>query len=156
MFDIGGWEFLLIVVLAIVIIGPKELPGMLRTLSYWIGRARALANEFRAGLDAMVEETGVRDVQQSIRDEVTSAVGDDPAGVNTIRKDIERALDPEHGAGGYDYREEHEDDWASDDAIDGIAEADVDPDALEDAADIADREAEEVEGPDADPAKRRD
>ena len=52
MFDIGGWEFLIVIVIAIIVIGPKDLPGAIRTVTGWIRRARELAREFQSGIKA--------------------------------------------------------------------------------------------------------
>ena len=56
MFDIGGWEFLLIAILGIIIIGPKELPGAIRTVSIFVRRARELARDFQSGLEDVARE----------------------------------------------------------------------------------------------------
>lgn len=47
MFDIGFWEMVMIAVVALVVVGPKELPGMMRTVSGWIRHARRVAGEFK-------------------------------------------------------------------------------------------------------------
>lgn len=47
MFDIGFWEMVLIAVVALVVVGPKELPVVIRTVGAWVGRARAVAGEFK-------------------------------------------------------------------------------------------------------------
>ena len=88
MFDIGGWEFLVIAVLAIVIIGPKDLPTTVRTLTGWVRRARELARDFQSGLDEVAREVEL--------DEIKNTVSlDDIAGGNSIRKSIENAVDPD-------------------------------------------------------------
>ena len=56
MFDIGGWEFLLIVILGIIIIGPKELPGAIRTVTGFVRRARELSREFQSGLEEVARQ----------------------------------------------------------------------------------------------------
>ena len=56
MFDIGASELLVIVVVAILVIGPKDMPGALRTAGRWIGKIRRTSAHFRAGFDAMVRE----------------------------------------------------------------------------------------------------
>ncbi|MBI1211674.1 MAG: twin-arginine translocase subunit TatB [Alphaproteobacteria bacterium] len=63
MFDIGWDELLLIALVALVVIGPKDLPGVLRTLGQWVARARSLAGEFRAHVDDMIREAGVDDMK---------------------------------------------------------------------------------------------
>ena len=56
MFDIGWPELALVMLLAILVIGPKELPLVLRTLGRWAGKARALARDFRSSLDEIAKE----------------------------------------------------------------------------------------------------
>ena len=46
MLDIGSWEFLIIAIIALIVIGPKDLPGVVRTVSQWVRRAKDLAREF--------------------------------------------------------------------------------------------------------------
>lgn len=64
MFDIGATELLLIIVVAVIVIGPKELPLALRTAGRWIGKMRRVSGHFRAGLDAMVREAEMEDMQK--------------------------------------------------------------------------------------------
>lgn len=92
MFDIGGWEFLLIGMIAIVVIGPKDLPGTIRTVTGWIRRARSLASEFQSGLDDIARETEL----DTMKDDLKSDLGlDDIADAgNSIRNDIEQSIDP--------------------------------------------------------------
>lgn len=47
MFDIGFWEMVLIGVVALVVVGPKELPGLIRGVSAWVSQARKVAGEFK-------------------------------------------------------------------------------------------------------------
>ena len=68
MFDIGWDELLLIGLVALVVIGPKELPTVLRTLGQWIAKARSLAGEFRSHVDDMIRETGVDDMKREFQD----------------------------------------------------------------------------------------
>jgi sec-independent protein translocase protein TatB len=64
MFDIGPTELLLIVVVAIIVIGPKDLPLALRTAGRWIGRIRKVSGQFRAGFDAMVREAEMQELEE--------------------------------------------------------------------------------------------
>lgn len=90
MFDIGGPELILIAVVALIVIGPKELPGAIRTLTMWIRRARGLAMEFRAGVDEMVREAEL----DSLKDELKSHIDPEDIG-GSIKGDIERSIDPD-------------------------------------------------------------
>src|SRR5687767_6001857 len=64
MFDIGYSELLVIAVVALVFIGPKDLPRALRTVGHWIGRARSMARHFRSGVDAMIREAELEDMEK--------------------------------------------------------------------------------------------
>lgn len=64
MFDIGSSELLLIVVVAVVVIGPKDLPRALYKLGQIIGKGRAMTRHFRAGLDAMVREAELEELEK--------------------------------------------------------------------------------------------
>ena len=72
MLDIGWSEFLVIGVVALVVIGPKELPGALRTAGRFASKARALAQEFRDGLDEIANETELKDFERKIAGDITS------------------------------------------------------------------------------------
>lgn len=89
MFDIGGWEFLVIVVVAIVVIGPKDLPAVVKGVSTWMAKARELAREFRAGLDELSREVELDKIEREVR----SSVGADDLhqAANSIRNEIEDA-----------------------------------------------------------------
>ena len=63
MLDIGSWEFLLIIMLGIVVIGPKELPGVVRSVGLWVRRAKELAREFQGGLEEIARETEIDKVK---------------------------------------------------------------------------------------------
>lgn len=85
MFDIGWSEMALIAVVAVVVIGPKELPTVLRTAGQWIRKARALASEFQRGLDDMVRESELKDIKSQV--EKTASIGD-------LQRDLEKSIDP--------------------------------------------------------------
>ena len=92
MFDIGGWEFLIIVVVAIVIIGPKDLPGMIRSVAGWIRKARELASEFQSGIDDLAQEVELEKIGEEFRNEV-GLEGTHNLG-HRIREEIGNSMDP--------------------------------------------------------------
>jgi len=94
MFDIGGWEFLVIVVLAIIVIGPKDLPGAIRSVTQWVRKARALARDFQSGLDEIARETELDKVEQEIRQSIDADGLRD--GARSIGRDIESTVDPDN------------------------------------------------------------
>ena len=68
MFDIGATELLVIAVVAILVIGPKDLPLALRTAGRWIGKIRRVSSHFRTGLDAMVREAEMEEMDRKWRE----------------------------------------------------------------------------------------
>lgn len=102
MLDIGSWEFLIVIVIALVVIGPKDLPALVRTVSHWIRRARSLAREFQSGLDDMAREAEVDKIAREFEAEI------DPGGfARSVKDDIERSIDPGGDIrGAVDFRED--------------------------------------------------
>jgi len=79
------WSHLLIIgAVALIVIGPKELPGVLRTLGQWMARARAIAREFQGSLDQMIRESELDEVRKEV--EKTASLN--------LRKEIEHTIDP--------------------------------------------------------------
>lgn len=64
MFDIASSEFLLVMLVALVVIGPKDLPRVLSTVGKWVGKARGVAAQFRSGFDEMVRESELQDLEK--------------------------------------------------------------------------------------------
>ena len=85
MFDIGWQELFLIAVLALIVIGPKDLPRALKTITGLLRKAKGMARDFQSGLDDIVRETELADMRKQIEAET----GGD------IRKRIEETLDPD-------------------------------------------------------------
>ena len=79
MFDIGASELLLIVVVAIVVIGPKDLPLAMRTAGRWIARMRRVSNHFRSGIEAMIREAELEEMEQKWREENERIMREYPA-----------------------------------------------------------------------------
>jgi sec-independent protein translocase protein TatB len=68
MFDIAWSELLLIAIVALVVIGPKDLPQALRVVGQWMAKARLVAQEFQSHLDDMVREADVETMKKEFRD----------------------------------------------------------------------------------------
>lgn len=64
MFDIAPSEFLLVAFVALVVIGPKDLPKAMRVVGYWVGKARGVARSFRQGFDNMVREAELEEMEK--------------------------------------------------------------------------------------------
>src|SRR6478735_58916 len=66
MFGIDSPELLLIAIVALVVIGPKELPGLLRTWGRWMAKMRGMASEFRGHVDEMVRQSDLDEVKKQL------------------------------------------------------------------------------------------
>ncbi|HEX8222398.1 MAG TPA: Sec-independent protein translocase protein TatB [Allosphingosinicella sp.] len=78
MFDIGYMELFVIAVVAIVVIGPKDLPRVMRTVGQWVGRARGMARHFRSGLDTMMREAELEEMEKKWREENARILAEHP------------------------------------------------------------------------------
>lgn len=72
MFDLGMSELLVIGIVALIVIGPKDLPGLFRSLGQFTGKMRGMAREFSRAMEAAADESGVKDVARDLKN-VTSA-----------------------------------------------------------------------------------
>ena len=79
MFDIGASELLLTVIVAIVVIGPKDMPMALRTAGRWIGKMRRMSNHFRAGVEAMIREAELEEMERKWREQNEAIMSAHPA-----------------------------------------------------------------------------
>ena len=75
MFDIGWSEMALILVVALVVIGPKDLPRVARQIGRWSAKARAMAREFQRSLDDMAREAELQDIKAEIEKASRGASG---------------------------------------------------------------------------------
>lgn len=95
MFDIGWQEFIMVALVAVVVVGPKDLPRVIRTVGQWVRKARSLASEFQSSLEEMAREADLDDVRKQIQQVSKDGVGAtiekhvDPTG--GIRKSFEDA-----------------------------------------------------------------
>ncbi|MEC9369562.1 MAG: Sec-independent protein translocase protein TatB [Pseudomonadota bacterium] len=106
MFDIGWSELLIIAVVAIIVVGPKDLPRMLRGLGKYAGQMRRTAGEFRAQFDEAIRESELDDIRKAaneissmnpvgqIKDSVSESLDPLKKSAEDIRKDVERKETP--------------------------------------------------------------
>ena len=69
MFGIDSSELAVVVILALIFIGPKDLPKVMRTVGYWVGRMRGMARHFTAGIENMVREAELEEMEKRWREE---------------------------------------------------------------------------------------
>ncbi|MCB1510039.1 MAG: twin-arginine translocase subunit TatB [Hyphomicrobiaceae bacterium] len=105
MFDIGGYELLIIGIVALVVVGPKELPTLLRTIGRVVGMVRQQAQEFRNQFDEAMRETELAELKKSVddlkaeaqagfrdvEDRVNAEVSDVKAAGDDIGRDLDKA-----------------------------------------------------------------
>lgn len=78
MFDVAPTEFLLVAVIALLVIGPKDLPKVMRVVGNWVGKARRVANQFRSGLDEMVRQSELQEMEKKWAEENARIMRDHP------------------------------------------------------------------------------
>ena len=66
MFGLGASEMVVIGIVALIVIGPKDLPGLFRTMGQFTGKARTMAREFSRAMNAAADEAGARDISKTI------------------------------------------------------------------------------------------
>src|SRR3954467_15768476 len=98
--DIGGTELLVIAAVALIVVGPKDLPVLLRKLGQFIGKIRGMANEFRASFDEMARQSeldelrkevqALREGQYAAARDASAQAGD--AAVDKVFADIDASL----------------------------------------------------------------
>ena len=121
MFDIGWSEIFVVAVVTLVVVGPKEIPHVLRNVMGWVKKARSLAREFQSGVDDMVREVEL----DKLKDNVVGGGEDaldfgnmiDPTG------DAEKALDFEIPDLEADFKDEIKD-YEPDTAVNDSGDAD--------------------------------
>ena len=90
MFDIGWDEMLLTAIVAIVVIGPKDLPRALRLAGQWIGKVRRVSGHFRAGVESMIRESEIEEMEKKWREQNEAIMREHPIA------SAEMALDGAH------------------------------------------------------------
>ncbi len=85
MFDIGWSEMAIVLLVALIIIGPRDLPRVARTAGRWIGKARAMARDFQRSLEDMAREAELDEIRKGI----------EKVGSTDLKGGITKAIDPE-------------------------------------------------------------
>ena len=78
MFDVAPTELLLVAIVALVVIGPKDLPHVLRVLGQWVAKARNVARQFRSGFDEMVREAELAEMEKKWAEENAKIMAENP------------------------------------------------------------------------------
>lgn len=78
MFDIGALELLVLVVVAIIVIGPKDMPAALRVVGRWVGKLRRASAQFRTGFDNIVREAEMEDMEKKWKEQNAKIMAETP------------------------------------------------------------------------------
>lgn len=98
--DIGWMELLVIGVVALIVVGPKDLPMMFRKVGQFTGRVRAMAKDFQRAMDDAADETGMTELNRDLRKATNFAANPKKAGMTALKEklggdlDLDTELDP--------------------------------------------------------------
>ena len=93
MFDLGWTELLLIGIVALIVVGPKDLPVLFRNVGRFVGKAKGMAREFSSAMNDAADESGVKDIAKGLKT-ATNPIGSALDGVKDATKDLTSALNP--------------------------------------------------------------
>lgn len=93
MFDLGWSELLVIGVVALIVVGPKDLPVLFRSVGRFVGKAKGMAREFSRAMNDAADDAGVKDMAKTFKT-ATNPVGSAMDGVKSAAKDLTSSIDP--------------------------------------------------------------
>ena len=97
MFDLGWTEMLVIGIVALIVIGPKDLPVLFRTIGQFVGKAKGMAREFSRAMNDAADDAGVKDISKGLK-AATNPVSSAMDGVKSAAADMTK-FDPESETG---------------------------------------------------------
>jgi len=99
MFDIGFSELMVIGVVSLIVVGPKDLPGMFRTVGRYVGKAKGMAREFQRSMEDAADATGLKDVTSDFKDmasgldDVNKMMKPGTSGVKAAKEKFDKILE---------------------------------------------------------------
>ena len=94
MFGVDTSELVLVAVLALIFIGPKDLPHALRTLGRWVGQVRGMARHFTSGIEAMIREAELEEMEKKWREENERIMREYPALLEAQKAEADQVMQP--------------------------------------------------------------
>jgi sec-independent protein translocase protein TatB len=94
MFGVDTSELILVAVLALIFIGPKDLPMALRTVGRWVGQVRGMARHFTSGIESMIREAELEEMEKKWREENDRIMREYPALMEANKAEAEEAQPP--------------------------------------------------------------
>ena len=98
MFGVDTSELILLAVLALIFIGPKDLPVALRTVGRWVGQIRGMARHFHSGIENIIREAELEEMEKKWREENDRIMREYPALLDATPADAEQPALPLEGA----------------------------------------------------------
>ncbi|RLK10815.1 Sec-independent protein translocase protein TatB [Ruegeria conchae] len=93
MFDLGWTELLVIGIVALIVVGPKDLPVLFRNVGRFVGKARGMAREFSTAMNEAADEAGVNEIKKGLS-AATNPVSTAMDGINEAARDVAKTIDP--------------------------------------------------------------
>lgn len=99
MFDIGFAELMVIGIVSLIVVGPKDLPGMFRTVGRYVGKAKGMAREFQRSMEDAADATGLKDVTSDFKDmasgldDVKSVMNPGSMGAKKAKEEFKKILE---------------------------------------------------------------
>ena len=93
MFDLGWTELMVVGIVALIVVGPKDLPVLFRNVGRFVGKAKGMAREFSRAMNDAADEAGVKDMAQGLK-AATNPVGTAMDGVKEAAQDMAKSIDP--------------------------------------------------------------
>lgn len=95
MFDLGFFEFLIVFVVALIILGPRDFANTFRSAGKWVGKARGMARDFQRAMNEAADDSGLREAASSLNTISKTATNPTKAGLNALERTGAKILDPE-------------------------------------------------------------
>jgi len=94
MFDFGFWEMLMVVVVALIVVGPERLPGLARTAGFWVGKAKRMVNDVKSEIDRELAADELKKTlgEQSIMDDVYEVIEETKQVSQDLKQEVEEKL----------------------------------------------------------------
>ena len=92
MLGMGWQEIFLVVVVAVIVVGPKELPRVLRTVSYWIRKLRGMAREFQSGVEDVIRETDLQDLKKELEETSVSDLRQSWSDATDLKNEVDGTM----------------------------------------------------------------
>ncbi len=93
MFDLGWTELLVIGIVALIVVGPKDLPVLFRNVGRWVGKARGMAREFSSAMNEAADQAGANEIKKGLN-AATNPVGTAMDGVKEAAQEMAKSMDP--------------------------------------------------------------